>query len=81
MSASKFTDRVFRPATPEEKALHESVPFLKWNDPSLGDLNDPKYQWAYFGRSAKMDGYAFCPVNKVRRGLTMGEFYGAGTVD
>ena len=44
------------------------------------DVNDPKYNWIQVGRY-KYGRYMYCTNTKVRRGQTMGEFYGGGIVD
>ena len=46
----------------------------------LGNLNDKKYNWIQVGHS-KYGRYMYCTNTKVRRGQTMGEFYGSGIVD
>ena len=44
------------------------------------DINDSKYNWIQVGHD-KYGRYMYCTNTKVRRGQTMGEFYGGGIVD
>ena len=68
-----FVDRVFT----EPKENHKELPWIEYKDIPL---ESTKYTWEYFGR--EMYGrYAVCESNKVKRKLTMGEFYGTSSVD
>ncbi|ELA7322602.1 hypothetical protein Q9X98_004235 [Vibrio parahaemolyticus] len=73
MKTSLFIERDFKDPKPEHEALkmvnHESL-----------DLDNPKFDWEYFGRQ-KYNRYAVCANTNVKRSLTMGEFYGSSVVD
>ena len=69
----KFIDRVFLDPRPE----HIGLQVTEYKDLML---DWPAYNWEYFGHD-KYGRYAVCSRTGIRRGLTMGEFYGDGTVD
>jgi hypothetical protein len=69
-----FVDRKFSPPLPE----HRGVKLTDYK--SLGDLDDPKFSWEYFGLD-KYGRYAVCRNTGIKRGLTIGEFYGTSAVD
>ena len=74
MKTEEFKDR-----TPHTET--EEMANAQWKETKeLGDLNDKKYNWIQVGRS-KYGRYMYCTNTKVRRGQTMGEFYGSGIVD
>lgn len=68
-----FTHKNFKTPLPEHKKLTEVTPDGK-------PLNDPMFNWEYFGFE-KYGRYAVCKNTLIKRGLTMGEFYGTGIVD
>lgn len=76
MSSNGFKERNFQPPLVQ----HKELKCESYDDPSLGDLDDAKYDWEYFGFD-KYGRYAVCKNTKIKRSLTMGEFYGAGIVD
>ena len=73
MKAQDFKDRKQHDKTPEM----DNAPWVKI--PS-GELDDPKYNWIQVGHT-KYGRYMYCTKTHVRRGQTMGEFYGSGVVD
>jgi len=74
MKTEDFTDRIQHDKT-------EDMDKAPWKEKEeLGDLNDKKYNWIQVGHS-KYGRYMYCTNTKVRRGQTMGEFYGSGIVD
>lgn len=57
----------------------EKLPIQKWEN--IEDIdNGEKYCWMMFGKS-KYGRTMYCPKTKIRRSLTMGEFYGTSPVD
>jgi len=74
----QFISREFKEPNTAEKHDHSVIDMLGCDD--FEDLDDPKYDWRYFGRS-KYGRYAFCVLTQKKRGLTMGEFYGTSSVD
>lgn len=76
MSSKDFKNRTFQAPLVQHKALNSK----SCDDPSLGDLDDDKYDWEFFGLE-KYGRYAVCKNTNIKRSLTMGEFYGAGIVD
>ncbi len=78
MTARSFTDRKFQEPKPE----HKSLGYLSADQftSTHGDLDDSKYDWEFFGKD-KYGRYAVCRNTNIKRGLTMGEFYGSSTVD
>ncbi|GAL23048.1 hypothetical protein JCM19235_1349 [Vibrio maritimus] len=68
-----FVHRDFQEARPEHKVL-------EFRDLEELELDSPVYDWEYFG-TQKYGRYAVCKNTKIKRGLTMGEFYGESTVD
>jgi hypothetical protein len=72
--AHSFVDRQSTNYTEEIRNL----PVIKESE--LGDLNDPKYNWIMVGND-KYGRTMYCTNTNIRRGLTMGEFYGSGIVD
>lgn len=68
-----FVHRSFQPP----KAEHKNLDAHRHDEQ---DWNDEKYDWEYFGQQ-KYGRYAVCKNTNIKRGLTMGEFYGAGVVD
>lgn len=78
MSCYSFIHRKFN--NPLKYNFHKEFEGLSYNDPVLGDLNDEKYKWRYFGFD-KYGRYAVCENTKIKRSLTMGEFYGTSAVD
>lgn len=78
MCTQSFKDRAFKSPLPE----HDALPLLSVDDAVdlYGDLDDGKFDWAYFGKD-KYGRYAVCRNTGIRRKLTMGEFYGAAVVD
>lgn len=73
MKAEDFKDRVQHDKTSEM----DKAPIV---DKDKIDLNDSKYNWIQVGRR-KYGRYMYCTNTHVRRGLTIGEFYGSGIVD
>lgn len=57
---------------------HNGIPYT---DYKTLDLDDDRYAWTYYGKGSKYGRYAYCANTGIKRGLTMGEFYGAGVVD
>ena len=60
----------------------EEMKTLPWTDEkTIPDIDDSeKYDWHQVG-SSKYGRYMYCPKTKIKRGQTMGEFYGTGIVD
>lgn len=60
----------------------EEMKTLPWTDEkTIPDIDDSeKYDWHEVGYS-KYGRYMYCPKTKIKRGQTMGEFYGTGIVD
>ena len=75
VSVKDFVWRTFLPADPEAHG------HLEHHLPDEQDWDSPQYDWEYFGKGEKYGRYAVCKNTNIKRGLTMGEFYGAGTVD
>nr|QPI16168.1 MAG: hypothetical protein NIOZUU157_00050 [Virus NIOZ-UU157] len=74
MKVEEFKDRVRH----DNASEMDNAPYKEASE--LGDLNNPKYNWIQVGHS-KYGRYMYCTNTKVRRGQTMGEFYGGGIVD
>lgn len=70
----EFKWRTFLPRC----TLHDDIPM---QDYKTLDLDDIRYAWTYYGEGDKYGRYAYCANTGIKRGLTMGEFYGGGTVD
>lgn len=75
---STFTDRKFK--APLES--HNTLRRMSYSEAEkeLDNISDPAHNWEYFGTD-KYGRYAVSESLGIRRGLSMGEFYGAGTVD
>jgi hypothetical protein len=73
MKAQDFRDRKRHDNTPDM----QNAPRV---DKDKIDLDDPKYNWIQVGHT-KYGRYMYCTNTHVRRGQTMGEFYGSGIVD
>jgi len=73
MKAHDFKER---PRHDKTKRMDNAL-FVKMEDL---DLDDPKYNWIQVGYE-KYGRFMYCTNNHIRRGLTMGEFYGGGIVD
>lgn len=78
MSTSDFIERKFNSA----KESHNGLIRMTYDEANtkLADIDDPAHNWEYFG-SSKFGRYAVSEPLGINRGLSMGEFYGAGTVD
>jgi len=78
MSTHSFSDCNFqaKPASHADSSRMNIDEFMQKH----GNPDDPKFDWEYFGDS-KYGRYAFCRNTQIKRGLTMGEFYGTSSVD
>ncbi|CAH7261744.1 conserved hypothetical protein [Vibrio chagasii] len=72
-NTKSFTERKFM----QPKTEHAS---LKHVNADSNDWNKPEFDWEYFGLD-KYGRYAVCKNTNIKRGLTMGEFYGSSSVD
>ena len=77
-----FKDRSRRGLTETEWAEVNSFPYVDFE--TIKDINDPKYAWQCVYKAGSDQKYGRTMVSypqKIRRGQTMGEFYGGGVVD
>ena len=78
MNTLEFKDRGFQ----SDLAMHENLECVKYSEVAdkLDNIDDPAHEWEYFG-DGKYSRYAFSKPLGIKRGLSMGEFYGSSTVD
>lgn len=88
MNINDFKNRKRAGVTQEERdmirAEYTHVEYDEKDADGKLKYDDPKYNWQMIytiGRDEKYGREMVCHEHKLRRGLTMGEFYMGGTVD
>ena len=76
MKEIKANDFVWR----TKHDLTEEIKNLPLTDYKTLDLDHPRYNWIQVGHD-KYGRYMYCTNTNIKRGQTMGEFYGGGIVD
>lgn len=77
-SAHEFVNRTSVKLSEEDQKLFDNAPVKEIK--SFENLDDPKYNWVMVG-TGKYGRLMWCTNLKIKRGQTMGEFYGTSTVD